>query len=200
MSRTLDENGLIVGKTDAIYTYSGGIIQPLNPDPDDIDIVDIAHALSNQCRYTGHTHSFYSVAEHSLLCAAYVRQQGGTALQQLTALLHDASEAYLSDIARPIKKAPEFGNVYVAFEKALERAIGQAFGISEDPFATPLVKEADERILGIEVHTLMPHVFVTAYGEIEPWDGELEPQCLRPERVKSRFLHTYDFLLGQVIA
>src|SRR6266496_1501995 len=91
-------------KGGAIMTYSGELITPLNPDPDDIQIEDIAHALSNQCRFSGHCKQFYSVAEHSCrvsdLCS-YEHQLGG--------LLHDGTEAYLSDIARPIKQQPGFG-------------------------------------------------------------------------------------------
>src|SRR5271156_4912831 len=79
-----------------IQTFTGKKFYPFNPKPQDIDIRDIAHALSNICRFTGHTKRFYSVAEHSRNVAKLV-----PAHMKLQALLHDASEAYLCDIARP---------------------------------------------------------------------------------------------------
>jgi hypothetical protein len=83
-----------------IYTYTGKLINPMDPDPKAICIEDIAHALSNICRWTGHSRWFYSVAQHSVHVASYV-----TAKNKLWALLHDATEAYLCDIATPVKEA-----------------------------------------------------------------------------------------------
>lgn len=85
--------------TTRIRTYGGRYIDPLNPDPEAIDINDIAHALSNICRFGGHTMRFYSVAEHSL----HVMQLVKAPELKLCALLHDASEAYLLDIPSPVK-------------------------------------------------------------------------------------------------
>src|SRR5690606_28894528 len=81
-----------------IRTHSGNYIDVLNPNPDLIDINDIAHSLSMQCRFGGHTKVFYSVAQHSVECAKRVSPEF-----QLAALLHDASEAFLLDIPSPIK-------------------------------------------------------------------------------------------------
>jgi hypothetical protein len=189
--RTLDANGLVVGASDTIYTAGGGTIRPLSPNPADITIEDIAHALSNQCRFTGHTRHFYSVAEHSLLCQKYVELEGGDTEEQLTALLHDGSEAYLSDIARPIKKTPGFAETYLKYEKGLEEAVGLAFDIPTDPFSYPIVKQADERLLGIEVHRLMPQGFVDAYGPIPLWPVFLDPMCYSPRIAETLFLGVY---------
>lgn len=140
-------------RLDAICTYTGRAIRPLDPKPEDICIEDIAHSLANQCRFTGHTRRFYSVAQHSVhvsqLCENY----------PLEGLLHDASEAYLSDIARPIKRATmEFSNHYASAEENLMIAIWKKYGLnpadSEDE-----VMIADNIMLGAEARDLMPSVF-----------------------------------------
>jgi uncharacterized protein len=82
-----------------MQTYTGLAFWPLDPRPDEIRLVDIAHALSKLCRYGGQCLSFYSVAEHSLLVASKAPDH-----LKLVALMHDASEAYLLDIPRPIKR------------------------------------------------------------------------------------------------
>jgi hypothetical protein len=81
-----------------IRTYKGHYINVLDPDPDHIDIEDIAHALSHQPRFTGHTIEFFSVAHHCINCALSVPEE-----YRLEALMHDASEAYMSDISSPLK-------------------------------------------------------------------------------------------------
>jgi 5'-deoxynucleotidase YfbR-like HD superfamily hydrolase len=108
----------------AIVTYSGTWIKPLEPDPELITIEDIAHSLSNACRFTGHVRDFYSVGQHSILCSWIVPVE-----DRLCALLHDASEAYLSDFASPIKQQPGFGELYKEVEGRLMEAIAVRFGI-----------------------------------------------------------------------
>lgn len=132
-------------KGDWLQVYSGRQFWPLDARPEEVDIVDIAHALSLQCRYAGHVKTFYSVAEHCLHVSANVPQEFA-----LVALLHDASEAYLVDIPRPIKSyLPE----YKAAEKALEAVIAQAFGLQ---FPWPAeVMDIDNRILLDERAQLM---------------------------------------------
>ena len=83
---------------DSIQTYTGRKFFPVAPRAEDIEILDVAHALSMLCRYTGHTKQFYSVAQHSVLVSRIVPPQDAA-----WGLLHDASEAYLCDVARPIK-------------------------------------------------------------------------------------------------
>ena len=94
-----------------IMTYSGTPIAPLDPTPDDIKVVDIAHALAMTCRWAGHCHTFYSVAEHSVrvadLCVALGEKEGLSKAElkdlEMLGLMHDATEAYVGDIPRPIK-------------------------------------------------------------------------------------------------
>jgi len=107
-----------------ITTYTGKDIEPLTPDPELIIIEDIAHALSLMCRANGHIKHFYSVAQHSINCAIEAKARGLSEKVQLACLLHDASEAYLSDITRPVKKHLE---KYKKAEKNLQDIIYEKF-------------------------------------------------------------------------
>lgn len=118
-----------------IQTYSGELFDPFNPDMEKIRIVDIAHALSNQPRFAGHTQVFYSVAEHCINVARRVDRKFA-----LAALLHDASEAYLLDIPSPLKRSPVF-ELYRSYERTLQSMIYINFGV--DPIEAPEVKQAD---------------------------------------------------------
>ena len=103
-----------------IMTYTKKMMDPLNADPQDIDIVDIAHALSLLCRANGHFPHFYSVAQHSINCMLEAKARGYSPRVQLGCLLHDGSEAYLSDVTRPIK--PHLVG-YAAYEDKLQNQI-----------------------------------------------------------------------------
>lgn len=87
-----------------ITTFMGEDFTPLSPNPEQIHIEDIAHALSMMCRANGHFTRFYSVAQHCINCANEAKACGLSKRVQMACLLHDASEAYLSDITRPVKK------------------------------------------------------------------------------------------------
>jgi uncharacterized protein len=133
--------------TDWIQTYTGKQFWPLEPRLEDIDIRDIAHALSNLCRYGGHVEKFYSVAQHCVLVSQVVPRE-----HALRGLLHDASEAYLIDVPRPIKRS-EGMEAYRIAEKRLEAAIYERFGLSaEDP---KCIKTADNQLLRTEQRDLM---------------------------------------------
>jgi hypothetical protein len=86
-----------------ILTYTKKMFDPIHPQPELIDIRDIAHALSMLCRANGHFRSFHSVGQHSIHCMKEARARGYSRRLQLACLLHDASEAYLSDVTRPVK-------------------------------------------------------------------------------------------------
>ncbi|MCK1568948.1 phosphohydrolase [Bradyrhizobium sp. 173] len=127
-----------------IQTYSGKKFWPLDPRPEDVDIVDIAHALSMQCRFGGHCLRFYANAEHSV----YVSHHCGA--DALVGLLHDGSEAYLLDMLSPIKA---FMPDYKAAEKRCQAVVYRAFGLPE---ITPeSVKVADRRLLKTERMQIM---------------------------------------------
>lgn len=107
-----------------IRTYTGIMFDPLNPDPDLIKLGDISHALSLLCRANGHFRNFYSVAQHSVNCMEEAKIRGYSRRVQLACLLHDASEAYLSDVTRPVKQEiPK----YLEIEKPLQEAIWKKY-------------------------------------------------------------------------
>lgn len=134
-----------------IQTFSGKKFDPLDPKPEDIDIEDIATALSNICRYGGHVSRFMSVAEHSYLVSLRVQELGGDLYDQKWALLHDASEAYIGDIVRPLKTQPLFED-YLKVEKRLMAAIVGKYGLN--PLEPKIVKDTDWEMLGTEVDQL----------------------------------------------
>lgn len=162
MSALLKEvNQIDVRKGDWMVTASGQKFYPLDPRPEDVHIEDIAHALAMNNRFNGHTVRPYSVGLHSLLCSQWV--EGAHAM---TALLHDATEAYLADVVRPAKRGmPE----YMKIEKDLwEKAIAPRFGL-------PL-------LMPEEVHTVDNRMLVTEAGQLmgpsSPlwWEGVGWPQ------------------------
>jgi hypothetical protein len=122
---------------DWIQTWSGQAFWPVDPHAEDVLIEDIAHALSHLCRYSGHCLQFYSVAEHSVLLSRAVPPEDA-----LWALLHDASEAYLVDVPRPIK--PYLGG-YLEAEARIMAAVCERFGLPPEMPAS--VKAADYAIL-----------------------------------------------------
>ena len=145
---------------DYITTYSGLSFNFLNPEPNQIYIQDIARALSMNCRFNGHVKRFYSVAEHSIILHDYVLKQTRDKQLAFDALMHDASEAYICDIPRPIK--PHLSN-YQEIEKNIEKAIQDKFG--NRPMSDYL-KDLDHRIVADEAAQL----FLNVPG----WVGDVE--------------------------
>lgn len=135
---------------DFIETYNGIQFYPLDPKPEEIHIVDIAHSLSNLCRYGGHSKIFYSVAQHSINMVNYLKTQTDDPKILLDAALHDASEAYLLDIPRPLKK---FLYEYKNYENKLQKVIYTKYGL--DSKISSIVKQADDDILSYEASILM---------------------------------------------
>lgn len=172
-----------------ILTYTGKRFHPFAPEIDSISIVDIAHALSQQCRFTGHTKIFYSVAEHS------VRVSDAVAVDPyngLWGLLHDASEAYIADLSKPIK---EFFLQYKEIEETIQRAVATRFGLTWHPphGMPPAVKAADNHMLKTEQRDLMAPA---EDGVICPWCAEIEPYPaiivpLTAEQAEAEFLNRY---------
>ncbi len=131
-----------------VHTYTGLWVDPLNLQPDEVRIEDIAHHLSNQCRWTGAVKNFYSVAQHCVLVSRLVPE--GDAYD---GLMHDSPEYLIQDMAKPLKRHQELGAGYRDAEARLEAVIGPALGVN---FPVPeSVHEADLRILVTESRDLM---------------------------------------------
>ena len=138
-----------------IETFSGKQIDFFDPKPDQIELTDIALGLSRLPRFSGQTHEFYSVAQHSLNVCDILPTK-----YKLQGLMHDAAEAYIGDMPTPFKRnIPEF----VELEKRIWWAICQKFGLSYE--LDPLVKRADSTMLVSERDVLKPAV--TDWGEYE---------------------------------
>lgn len=134
-----------------VLTASGQYVNILNPDPATLDYRDIAHALANIHRFTGHTSKPYTVAEHCIRVATFLKARGYTPASQLAGLLHDASEAYLGDVTSPLKALlPD----YRVIEKNFERVVELRFGVTF--IDRPEIKMADLALLACERHALMP--------------------------------------------
>lgn len=139
---------------DWLLTFTGKQFFPLDPRPDDICIEDIAHGLSLLCRFAGQCRSFYSVGEHSLLVERAMK--GDDVRMRLGALLHDAAEAYIVDVPRPVKRQLA---MYRDIELNIEVAIAEKFELYW-PIKQPVIEGIDNRILLDERDQLMtpsPH-------------------------------------------
>lgn len=149
-----------------IQTHSGRRFNPINPNPDAIVIQDIAHALSMQCRFSGHCREFYSVAQHSVLVSHICNEEDA-----LWGLLHDASEAYLVDVPRPIKRSGKF-QAYIDIENVMQEAICRRFAL---PFQEPpSVKRADTKLLSTEARDLMSPLHSDWQQPVEPLPFKIE--------------------------
>ncbi len=137
-----------------IETSTGRQFWPLDPRPEDISITDIAAGLSKICRFNGQCREFYSVAAHSINCADMAGNAGAGVRLQLLLLLHDASEAYVSDIATPVKSMlPE----YAAIEQGIMDAVYKQFNLLPPTVEEErVIKAVDTHALRCEAKRLMP--------------------------------------------
>lgn len=133
----------------SITTYTKKTFDPLAPDIELIDIVDIAHALSLLCRANGHFPEFYSVGRHSLNCMMEAQARGYSERVRLACLLHDASEAYLSDVTRPVKSAlPKYKEIETVLQNLIyTKWLGSA--LSDEEYY--LMRAVDDAMLYYEM-------------------------------------------------
>lgn len=157
-----------------IETVSGIKADIFNMTDSMFDIEDIATSLSNICRYNGHLPHFYSVAEHSVLVADWLNDSGHDRKTILTGLLHDASEAYVGDMVRPLKRHQEYGVAHQRIEELIAEKISAKYG-AHFPYPEA-VHEADKQVYYWEVEHIRSGKVVG----------------LHPRDAKDLFLHSFD--------
>jgi uncharacterized protein len=165
--------------TEWIQTYSGRKFYSITPHADDVILEDIAHALSLLCRFNGHCLGFYSVAEHSVRVSRILPDE-----LKLWGLLHDAGEAYTTDLPRPVKAhLPDFRTI----EDRVLKVVAEHFNL---PWPVPeAVFDADTKLLATEARDLMAPA-------PEPWNLGVEPLAekiipLPPSEAEQLFLDEF---------
>jgi 5'-deoxynucleotidase YfbR-like HD superfamily hydrolase len=170
--------GVKVEKGPTILLSSGATFDFLDPWASDFTIDDIAHGLSQTCRYAGQCRSFYSVAEHSILVSRLVPQE-----YALEGLLHDATEAFIGDITRPLKQMlPDFK----AIEARVEEAIATRFGFKPDYKAA--IKPVDLQVLAAEQMQIMPAGCADWAEKDNVVPADIAVESLDPVSAKAEFL------------
>lgn len=170
---------------DWMLTYTGRQFWPLDPRPEDVCIGDIATARAHQGRYNGHSRHFYSVAQHSALMARWFMARGDLPMARW-ALLHDAAEAYLGDVIRPIKP---FLPGFAAIEAKVETVVWPVFGLgAELPSA---VKDADRKIVVDEMIALFPREALRHHGIDQRAPLGVEVRALLPWKAHDVFLQVF---------
>jgi uncharacterized protein len=159
---------------DWMQTYTGRQFWPLDPRPEDVDLRDIAWSLANQCRFAGHCKRFYSVAEHSL-----IMERRAPDPFRLAALFHDASEAYLLDVIRPLKR---FISDYATWERNINLAIAAHFGFDAAILDSEVIHLLDNRMLATEKRDVMSEPPAPWHELPEPFDGAI-PDLKYPQYV-----------------
>ena len=183
---------------ESITTYTGAHLCPTSPDPQSLHIEDIAHALSLLCRGNGHVKTFFSVGQHCLFCAKEALARGYGRQVALACLLHDASEAYLSDVPRPFKNSlPQYRQwesqmLCVIYTKFLGRPLTQK--------EEAQVKEIDDDFLYYDLLHLLnepssrpaPQIFIDFSYDVLPFD-EVEEAYLSLffQLQKEECIHAY---------
>lgn len=171
-----------------IGLYDGGRVDLVDPRPEQFDIGDIARGLSCTARFNGHTHRFYSVAQHSRLMSELINPDYAR-----WALLHDASEAYLGDLVRPLKElCPDYRRI----EERIMRVIAERFELGWP--MPPEVKAVDNRMLVTEKLLLQPGgpEWGEEWANVSPYP-HLKIYYERPENTELAFLRQWAVLNGE---
>lgn len=182
----------IVGST--IKTFTGRYFDLANPTPDQVDVRDIASALSKICRFGGHCPVFYSVAEHSINCLHRAIDLELPVEVQAACLMHDAAEAYVGDVVKPLKNMID--GVYSEIEERVEAAIAEAFKIdfagTRDQW-----KKIDREMLISERFALFGADGVKWAGEEQIEMVKITPRCSDPVFVEKIFIFEWNRLEKQ---
>jgi 5'-deoxynucleotidase YfbR-like HD superfamily hydrolase len=167
---------------DWFQTYTGIQFWPLDPRPEECLIEDIAHALALQCRFNGHCKYFYSIAQHSVLVSKIVKPENA-----LWGLMHDAAEAYVGDMVRPLKSSQPF---FREVEAKVMAAICDKFGLPRQEPSE--VKKADDIVLMTEKRDLLVTSPAKWIVKAEPMSGKIVPLSTGVAEVE--FLERFNFL------
>jgi len=160
------EDGQAAEATEWIQTFTGRRVRPLAMRAIDVSFRDIAHGLSHLCRFAGQTGVFYSVAQHSVYAAQLLEAEGAPRDVWLWGLFHDAAEAYISDVPRPVKALLPGLDV---IEERILRAVAGRFGLV---WPIPAgVWRVDDALLAAEAAQLM--------GRVEGWSFREEPAAVK---------------------
>ncbi len=189
----MDFELVLKGDKSPMETYTGRLVYPPEMTAADVDKRDIAHALSLMCRGGGHISHFFSVAQHCINCAMEAYARGYSRRVQLGALLHDGSEAYMSDIIRPVKSVlPD----YKRLEEKIEAVVYEAFSLSLSDEERALVREID--------NIMLHHEFLALKGGAKIYRSDPPKEACqlfderKPIDVEIEFLALLDKLLEKV--
>lgn len=186
------------------HTASGKKFYPYDCKPDQIDVETIARHLACQARWNGATRHrfitdriFYSVAEHSVYVADYVAQELNRPDLAFDALMHDAAEAYIPDLIRPLKYSPEFRAPFKALEEKIEEVIARKYRLQ---FPMPKeVKHADDAVCLAEWHQIVPRERGEMWGNAlvtEAKPAQIGIAMLQPLEAYQLFMERYTQLVG----
>lgn len=176
-----------------IITFTGKKFNLLSTTPDMISVEDMAHSLSQQCRWTGHCKHHYSIAQHSYYCSLL-----GPEENRFWHLNHDNSEAYIGDMNRPLKHYTNAGDAYRKVEHPLQELIYVTAGlIGDEPLS---VKQADEGMLYAEMEQLLPRpnfdmAANNPYGRSMAANIQIEEWT--PRKAEQMYLDRYYKLKGE---
>ncbi len=176
-----------------LKTYMGNKVDPLRISAEDITLEDIAHALSLMCRGNGQVTHFYSVGQHCINCAKEAAARGWNARLQLGCLLHDAAEAYMSDLITPIKvHMPK----YYEIEDNFLKAVYEKFDLAD------LSEEEWKRIMDVD-RALLTYDLVELLKEPVPEEGyqvkRIPDISFRPfEDVEAEYMQIANLLLSEL--
>jgi hypothetical protein len=178
-----------------ISLLSGATFNYNKPEESNVTVEDLASALSNVCRFSGHLPRFYSVAQH-LVNASRIVSSGNA----FTALMHDTTEAFTNDLPTPLKWSLP---IFKELETKIESAMGEKFGF-EFPYP-PEVKEADTIMLMLEKYyvkeddSLWPHYEKYTKEYVEPYRHLVDLDSWQPRRAKREFLERFEELNNERI-
>jgi 5'-deoxynucleotidase YfbR-like HD superfamily hydrolase len=181
MSQVLDRFGCL---NNTIKVSAGHYVDLANPDPSTIEVKSIAAALSKVCRFGGHCPQFYSVAEHCIHATALACSEGYTGDALIAVFLHDAAEAYIGDMVKPLKVTmPQYGEA----EQRIEAAIQAAFGVDFSKWMD-VIKRFDRAMLKAEKVTMWPEDTENWAGFSEIEDRVVKFQFWEPSQAEMQFL------------